>query len=78
MLATSVDVERLFSRGRMLLSHTRNRLSSQSIRAILCLGSWGFHTFVGSTDLQKLASLQDIEGDEDVVLDDNWDGIQLE
>ncbi|KDR79571.1 hypothetical protein GALMADRAFT_47315, partial [Galerina marginata CBS 339.88] len=38
--ATSTDVERLFSRGRLILSHTRSRLSPQSTRALLCLGSW--------------------------------------
>jgi hypothetical protein len=39
-LATSVDVERLFSRGQPVLSHTRSRLSVASTRALLCLGSW--------------------------------------
>lgn len=29
-LATSVDVEQIFSRGRLLLSHVRSRLSAQS------------------------------------------------
>jgi hypothetical protein len=40
-LATSTAVERVFSQGRQLLSFTRNRLSASSIRAFLCLGSWG-------------------------------------
>ncbi|KAJ7933627.1 hypothetical protein B0H13DRAFT_1592206, partial [Mycena leptocephala] len=35
--ATSVDVERVFSRGRLLLSHVWNRLSAQSTRALMCL-----------------------------------------
>ncbi|KAG6807813.1 hypothetical protein H0H92_006346 [Tricholoma furcatifolium] len=38
--ATSVDVERVFSRGRILLSHLRNRLSPRSTQALLCLGDW--------------------------------------
>ncbi|EIW53734.1 HAT dimerization, partial [Trametes versicolor FP-101664 SS1] len=38
--ATSVDVERTFSRGRRLLSHVRSRLSAQTTRAVLCLGDW--------------------------------------
>ena len=33
-LATSVDVERLFSKGCLLLSHVRSCLSVQSIRAL--------------------------------------------
>ncbi|KIL55872.1 hypothetical protein M378DRAFT_53342, partial [Amanita muscaria Koide BX008] len=38
--ATSVDVERAFSQGRILLSHIRNRLSAESTRSLLCLGAW--------------------------------------
>ena len=37
LIATSIDVERLFSRGRLLLPHTRNGLSSRSTRALLLL-----------------------------------------
>lgn len=38
--ATSVDVERIFSRGRILLSHLRNRLSPQTTRSLMCLQAW--------------------------------------
>ncbi|KZV77954.1 hypothetical protein EXIGLDRAFT_597169, partial [Exidia glandulosa HHB12029] len=38
--ATSVNVERIFSRGRHLLHYERNRLAPESIRALLCLGEW--------------------------------------
>ncbi|EMD30321.1 hypothetical protein CERSUDRAFT_38165, partial [Gelatoporia subvermispora B] len=41
--ATSVAVERIFSRGRLLLSHIRNGLSGESVRALLCLGEWYRH-----------------------------------
>ena len=41
MVATSTAVERVFSQGRQLLSFTHNRLHPSSIRAFLCLGSWG-------------------------------------
>jgi len=37
LVATSVDVERLFSHGQVLLSHNHNRLSAQTTRALLCL-----------------------------------------
>jgi hypothetical protein len=39
-LATTTDVERLFSQGRILLDHTRNRMKDDTTRAILCLKSW--------------------------------------
>ncbi|KZV90151.1 HAT dimerization, partial [Exidia glandulosa HHB12029] len=38
--ASTIDVERLFSTGRILLGHLRNRLSADSVRATLCLKSW--------------------------------------
>ena len=36
---------------RQLLSFTRNRLSAQSIRAFLCLGSWARHDLLFDEDL---------------------------
>jgi hypothetical protein len=44
--ATSTEVERLFSRGRLLLPYVRNRLSAHSTRALLCLGYWSKAGFI--------------------------------
>ena len=74
-IATSVDVERLFSRGRNVLSHVRNRLSSQSVRALLCLGSWSSMGLVKDVDVRKVAVMDDVNGDADAVLPDGWDAI---
>ncbi|KDQ49145.1 hypothetical protein JAAARDRAFT_109631, partial [Jaapia argillacea MUCL 33604] len=49
--ATSTAVERVFSQGRQLLHFTRNRLSPSSIRAAICLGSWGRHDLIHMPDL---------------------------
>jgi hypothetical protein len=38
-IATSVNVERVFSQGRILLSHLRSRLSVESTRALMCVGA---------------------------------------
>lgn len=38
--ASSVHAERVFSRGRILLPHTRNRLDPKSVQALMCLGDW--------------------------------------
>ncbi|KIK17898.1 hypothetical protein PISMIDRAFT_80385, partial [Pisolithus microcarpus 441] len=35
--ATSIDVERLFSKGRVFLPYLRNRMSSQTTHALMCL-----------------------------------------
>lgn len=59
-LATSTDVERLFSRGRLILSHTRSRLSTESTRALLCLGSWSLAGLVKDSDVEAVAVLDDV------------------
>ena len=75
MIATSVNVECLFSCGHVLLSHTHNHLSSQSICALLCLRSWSVAGFVKSANVQKLEPFGEIEGNEDVELAEGWDSI---
>ena len=76
--APSVDIERLFSHGCILLSHTWNRLSAQSIHTLLCLCSWSVEGFVQSADLKKVADLEEIEGDGDVQLTKGWDTINID
>ncbi|EPS96244.1 hypothetical protein FOMPIDRAFT_1082196, partial [Fomitopsis schrenkii] len=49
--ATSVDVERIFSRGRLILPHIRNGMSAKSIRALLCLGDWCLLDLVKDDDV---------------------------
>ena len=74
-----MDVERVFSRGRLLLSHIRNRLSAQSSRAILCLGSWTKAGFVKAGDERKVVKLEKIQDDDpeasDYEMEDGWDAI---
>jgi hAT family C-terminal dimerisation region len=50
-VATSTEVERVFSQGRQLLHFTRNRLAPSSIRAYMCLGSWSRHDLLLMGDL---------------------------
>lgn len=73
--ATSVDVKRIFSRGRLLLSHVRNKLSTQTTRAALCLGEWSLLGMVKDEDVLKVAAMSDEEGDEEVEFEDGWDSI---
>ena len=72
-IATSIDVERLFSCGRLLLSHVRSRLSAQSTRALLCLGTWSTLGLVKDSDVKKVTKLEDVEGKD--TLADGWDKI---
>jgi hypothetical protein len=76
ILATSVDVERTFSQGRLLLSHIRNRLSIQSTRALLCLGIWSEMGYVRDKDVKAATVLPEVGSDEDDDdLGDDWDAI---
>jgi len=76
--ATSVDVERTFSKGRILLSHLRNRLSVESTRALLCLGVWSKLGYVRDSDVKAETLQPVIEGEESLdELKDGWDAILL-
>lgn len=75
VLATSVDVERLFSCGRLLLSHVRSRLTAQSTRALLCLGYWSRLNLVKTDDVVKVSLLPDIADEQE--LEDGWDRIEV-
>ena len=76
LLATSVGVERTFSRGRLLLSHVRNRLSAQTTRALMCLGVWSKLGYVQDKDIHKITALEEVVGEEMMEeLSNNWDAI---
>jgi hypothetical protein len=71
-----VDVERVFIRGRLVLSHVRNGLSAQSTRAILCLSDWSRLGLVKNTDARAIAEMSDVEGDgSDYEMEAGWDAI---
>jgi len=62
--ATSIDVERLFSRGRLILSHVRNRMSAGTTRELLCLNNWSKQGLVKMADLKAAASLPEVAEDD--------------
>ena len=72
--AMSVDVEWMFSQGRLLLSHVRSRLSVQLTRALLCVGVWSLLGYVKDNDVKAAAVLPAVDGKEDE-LAENWDSI---
>ena len=71
ILAASVAVERVFSKGHLLLSHIRNRMSAQSTCALLCLGAWSKLCYMEIDDLTAAASLPDV-GPDEIWLDEEW------
>ena len=62
--ATSIDVERLFSRGRLILSHVRNRMSAGTTHELLCLNNWSKQGLVKMADLKAAASLPEVAEDD--------------
>jgi hypothetical protein len=67
-------VERVFSKGRILLSHVRNGLSVQSTRALICLGNWSLLGYVHDKDVLAVTVLPALRGAEEE-LHDGWDAI---
>ena len=57
-------MERVFSCGRLLLPHVRNALSPESTRAVLCLGQWSALGLIHDDDLEEVARLPEVVGDE--------------
>ncbi|PPQ90517.1 hypothetical protein CVT25_014406 [Psilocybe cyanescens] len=74
--ATSVDVECVFSCGRILLSHLRNCTSPQTTRALMCLQVWSILGYVKNKDVLSVTCLPETQGDDDEDLDDSWDDIK--
>ena len=64
----------MFSQGRLVLPHVRNRLSGQSTRALMCVGAWS------GLGLVKDADIKGVLGDEinspEEERPDGWDAIQ--
>ena len=68
-------MERIFSKGRIILSHIRNRLSAQSIRALMCVGEWSKLGYVRDKDVLAVTMQPDVEGNKEDPLLDGWDAI---
>lgn len=65
-LASSVSVERTFSRGRILIPHLRNRLRPETVRALMCFGDWSREDFVSNAELVKFIFEESDNNDEDL------------
>ena len=51
----SIDIERLFSKGRLILSHMCNQLSAGTTCELLCLNNWIEQGLVMPEDLKEAA-----------------------
>ncbi|PBK70794.1 hypothetical protein ARMSODRAFT_974055 [Armillaria solidipes] len=78
--ATSVDVEHTFSRGCLLMSHIHNKLTAQTLCALMCLGQWSLYGFVNNSDIQDVSKLPDLPEadckDDNFLMPKGWDKLQ--
>ena len=75
-LATSVNVEQVFSQGQIVLSHLHSQLSVQTMQALMCLGAWSCQGFVKDRDIKAVVILPEIPAnmkEDDLVV--GWDTI---
>ena len=54
-------MERVFSQGRLLLSHVHSRLSIHSTCALLCLGQWSALGLIRDCDMKAGIRLDEAE-----------------
>ena len=65
MIATSIDVKQVFSKGRLVLSHIRNWLTVASTHVLMCFGAWSKLGLVHDADLLAAATLPEVKEDEE-------------
>ena len=75
-LATTVNVEQVFSYGHLILLHVHNHLAIQSTHISLCIGIWNSLSLVKDSDIKMSVGKDDIVGEEED-LSENWDAITL-
>ena len=75
LVATTVDIECVFSQGRLLLSHVRSCLSVQSTHALMCLGIWSKMGYVKDSDIKAVVINPELKGEEGELAED-WDVIE--
>ncbi len=54
----------MFSRGRILLPHVRNRLTGQSVRSLLCVSEWTRLGLIKDADIKNATLKPEKEGEE--------------
>ena len=74
---TTVDVERIFSCGHLLLPHVRSQLAVESTWASLCVGLWSSQGLIKDHDIKGALSADEI-AEEDKELAMGWDAIHTD
>jgi hypothetical protein len=75
-IATTIDIEHIFSCGHLVLPYVRNHLAIQSTRTSLCVRLWSSQGLVKDTDIKASLGADEILGEEGELAKD-WDAIPL-
>ena len=67
-------MERVFSRGRLILPHVRSRLAVQSSCASICVGLWSSQGLVHDSDIKASLGPDDVGEEGELSMD--WDSIR--
>ena len=66
-------MECVFSQGRLVLPYVHNRLTSESTRALVCLGDWSARGLVKDCDIKTAAILPDVLGEQEPEFQRGWE-----
>ena len=72
-----MDVECVFSHGRLILPYVCNCLNAQSTRAQLCVRNWSLCGQIHDSDVLAASLLPDVHGDEEEEFEEGWNKILL-
>ncbi len=70
----AVCVERVFSKGRLVLTYLHNRLETESTHTLMCLGEWSALGLVEKDNLAHTSQLPDVLEDDEELMED-WDKV---
>jgi hypothetical protein len=70
---SSVDVEHIFSQGRLILLYVCNCLTSKSTCTLVCLGDWSACGLVRDCDIKSTVVLPDVLGAQEPEYQWGWD-----
>ena len=71
-----MDIERIFSCGRIILSYLRNRLGVQTVHALICVDELIKVGLIKEKHIHDwIRGLKDIEEDDESYVDEGWDNI---
>ena len=70
---SSIGVEHIFSQGRLVLPYVCNRLTSESMHTLMCLGDWSACGLVKDCNIKSVAVLPDVLEVQEPAFQQGWD-----